>query len=69
MYEHIPDYTEQFEEYEARLEDEAGRLPKCECCGERITTEKFFNIEGTYICPTCINDFIVNTDEYLEDKR
>lgn len=67
MSDYIPDYTEQHEEYEARLEREAKKLPKCDCCGERIVTDKFFNVEGTYICRDCIEDYEVDTDDYMED--
>jgi formylmethanofuran dehydrogenase subunit E len=67
MRDYIPDYNELFEDYEARQERQEKKLPKCDCCGERIVKEKFFNVEGTYICPSCIEDYIVNTDEYLED--
>ena len=64
---YIPDYTDLFNDYESQQERSASKLPKCSCCGNRISTDRFFNVEGTYICPSCIEDYIVNTDEYLED--
>ena len=67
MSDYIPDYAEQYAEYEARLEREAKKLPKCDCCGERIFTEQFYNIEGNYICEECIRDYLVYTEEYMED--
>lgn len=67
MYEYIPDYTEQFEEYEEAQDRRTRKLPKCDCCGNRIAESKFYNIEGTYICKGCIVDYIVNTEDYMED--
>ena len=66
MYEYIPDYTDLHAEYEAEQEGKAESFPRCDCCGERITTDKFFNVDGTYICLDCIDDYKVNTDEYME---
>ena len=43
MRDYIPDYNELFEDYEARQERQEKKLPKCDCCGERIVKEKFFN--------------------------
>lgn len=70
--EYIPDYTDLHREYEAEQERRLRRHPKCERCKERIVAEKFFNIDGTFICEDCLDDYInenfkVNTDDYLED--
>lgn len=64
---YTPDYTDLHAEYDARQQRQEEKYPKCDCCGGRITTDKFFNVEGTYICLECINDFKVNTDDYMED--
>lgn len=64
---YIPDYTELHAAFEAEQERRIEKYPKCDCCGERILEDKFFNIEGTYICENCIDDFKVDTDDYLED--
>lgn len=67
MYEYIPDYTEQHAMYEAAQERRNERLPKCDCCGERILGDFFFNIEGVYYCEDCINDYKTDIDEYMEE--
>lgn len=67
MSDYIPDYNDLFNQHDAEQERQLRKHPKCDCCGKRITTDKFFNIEGTYICPECIEDFKVDTDEYMED--
>lgn len=64
---YVPDYTDLHAEYEREQERRLERLPKCEVCGEPIVDEQFYNIEGTYICLECINDFKVDTDDYMED--
>lgn len=66
MYEYIPDYTELHEMHEAELARQAAKCPKCMCCGEHILDDTFFNIEGKYICERCIDDFVVNTEDYME---
>ena len=67
MYEYIPDYTDQYAAYEAEQERRQRKYPRCDCCDEVILTERFYNIEGTYICEECIEDFMVNTEDYIED--
>lgn len=67
MPDYIPDYTDLFNEYEAAQEQKEKKLPECSCCGKKITTDRFFNVEGTYICPSCIEDYIVDTEDYMED--
>lgn len=72
MYEYIPDYTEQHAMYEAEQERRLRKHPRCERCKERIVDEEFYNIDGTFICEECLDDYIsehfkVNTDDYMED--
>ena len=67
MSDYIPDYTELHAAFEADQERRLRKYPKCDCCGERITDERFYNIEGTYICINCIDDYCVDTDDYMED--
>lgn len=64
---YIPDYTELHAAFEADQERRLRKYPKCDCCGERITDDRFYNIEGTYICINCIDDYSVDTDDYMED--
>lgn len=66
MSEYIPDYNDLFDQFEEEEAQKEERFPKCDCCGKRITTKRFFNVEGTYICPECIEDFIVDTEDYME---
>lgn len=67
MSDYIPDYTDMFNEYDARQQAQEKKYPKCDCCGDRIVDDKFYNIEGTYICKTCIEDFKVDTDDYINE--
>lgn len=66
MYEYIPDPTEMFAMHDAELARRAKKFPQCSCCGEHIQDDTFYNIEGTYICERCIEDFIVDTEDYME---
>lgn len=65
---YIPDYNDLFNEHEERLARELEKLPKCDCCGEPIQDDYFYNIDGTFICEECLNsEYRKNTDDYLED--
>lgn len=65
---YIPDYTELHEEYEATQERRLEKLPKCDCCGEPIIDEYFYNIDGTFICEDClINEYRKNTEDFMEE--
>lgn len=65
---HIPDYNDLHEEFEAEQERKLDSLPKCDNCGEPIIDEHFYNIDGTYICETCMRDeYRVKTDDYIEE--
>ena len=67
MSEYIPDYNDLYEAFAEEQAEKEKKFPKCDYCGERIVEEKFYNIEGTYICVNCIDDFKVDTDNYMED--
>ena len=64
---YVPDYTDLFNQHEAEQESRIRKYPRCDCCGYRIVDDKFYNIEGTYICMVCIEDFKVDTEDYMED--
>lgn len=68
MYDSVPDYTDLFNEYEARREGEMEKYPKCDHCGERITDEKFYNIDGYYFHKECLDsEYLKDTEDYMED--
>lgn len=48
----------------AEEERQLQRLPKCYECGEPITTEECYLINGEYICPECLKD---NHRKWVED--
>ena len=65
---YIPDYNDLHSAYENERESKLKKLPKCECCGEPITDDSFYNINGTYYCEECLNDkYRVWTDDYIKD--
>lgn len=67
MPDYIPDYTELHARYEAEQQRELDKLPKCDCCGETITDDFLFDIDGTLYCEDCLNDsFRKPADDYIE---
>lgn len=68
MYCRTDDPIADFADYDAERQRELDKFPKCDNCGEPITDEYFYNIDGTYICETCMRDeYRKNTDDYMED--
>ena len=48
----VRDADNYFEQKDRELED----LPECDCCGERIQEDYYYNIAGLKYCPDCIRD-------------
>lgn len=66
-YDHIPDYNELHDIYEARQERELAKYPKCDCCDEPITEDILFDIEGDIFCEACMMDnFKKFTSDYMD---
>ena len=53
---YIPDYFDQWSEYNRQKEEELKKLPECCECGEAIQTEECFEINGELICPECLEE-------------
>lgn len=49
-----PDYNTLFDAHEKELFRRLGRLPKCRCCGEPVTDEYFYDLNGVYFCGDCL---------------
>lgn len=43
------------ESYQNYLDDEEKKLPVCDRCGERITEDHYYQIEGDIWCPDCVD--------------
>lgn len=68
MSDYIPDYTDQYQEYEAEQEARLENYPRCDCCGEPILDEYFYDIDGTYFHENCLKEeFRKKTEDYMED--
>lgn len=55
----------------ARLDMEQARyearLPKCDCCGEPIQDDYYWEIDGEILCQTCLNEqYRKFTDDYAQ---
>ena len=63
-WEYWDDYCEAEAEYEALC-------PVCDDCGESITAEEYYEIDGRIICPDCLKDYRKWTDDYVraEEER
>ena len=50
------DNYELWKQREAELEKELEKLPKCSECGEHIQDEYCYEINGKYICESCMDE-------------
>jgi formylmethanofuran dehydrogenase subunit E len=66
-FERLPDIYDRHCEYEAEEERWLSKRPKCDCCGNPITDDTFYDINGEYLCEECMNDrYLVCTDNYID---
>jgi len=52
----IPDNYDLFEAHQRQQERFLKRLPVCNRCGEKITSEYAYNVDGLY-CESCFEDY------------
>ncbi len=64
---YIPDNYDAFRQHDAEQQRLLARLPKCSMCGERITDEQFYDIDGELFCLNCMEQNKVYTDNYIEE--
>ena len=53
---YIPDNYDIFEQHEREVERKLKNLPVCRKCGEPITSEYAYDIDGLW-CEDCFEDF------------
>ena len=61
----VSDAGHYYDELDSRLE----RMPECENCGDHITTEYLYVVDGKVYCEDCMNDFRKDTMDYVEDDN
>lgn len=53
--------------WDAEQQKRLNRLPECANCGETITEDYFYEIEGVQVCPDCMDsDYRRYMDDYIE---
>ena len=67
MYRRTDDPVADFMHHDAEQARELEKLPVCADCGEPITDDHFYEINGEYICPNCLDaGYRKNTEDYIE---
>lgn len=62
----IPDALDLWEIHERRQAEEEKELPICDHCTEYIHGEKYHDIDGIILCPTCLETYYTkNTEDYI----
>ena len=51
------DNYDMWEAHDAEQERQLDNLPKCECCGEPIQDEYFYEINDEVLCVHCLNEY------------
>ena len=64
---YIPDAYDQWRSYEARLQQELERCPRCDLCDEYIQDETLYVIHDTVVCEGCLTrEFKRSADDYRD---
>lgn len=53
-----------FDRYDAECEEALQRLPVCECCGDKITDDEYYDVYGEIYCWKCLKK---NFQKWTED--
>ena len=67
----IPDNYDIYEAHERQVERRISRLPKCNRCGEPITSEYAYDVDGLW-CERCFDEYKdeVKVDmDFWEDEQ
>lgn len=62
----IPDNYSAYEAYERDVEAYRNRLPRCAKCGEPITDEKAYDIDGWY-CESCKDEWLESISTWTDN--
>ena len=62
----IPDNYDIFEAHERQIERRLKQLPVCNRCGEPITSEVAFDVDGLW-CESCFENWRKEVMVYVED--
>ena len=57
MFENIPDNYDLWLPHDNAQQAELEKRPICSDCGEHITQDKYYEIDGKKICPECLEYF------------
>ena len=57
MFRRTDDPLRDYERWDAEREAELEMLPICAECGERVTDDHFYEINGEVICPDCLRAY------------
>jgi formylmethanofuran dehydrogenase subunit E len=58
------DVTDLLVSYEEDREKRLERRPVCSICGEHIQEDKCYRINDEFVCPSCLEEFEVWTEDY-----
>ena len=53
---YIQDNYDRWKQHDTAMEAEFQKLPECDYCGEYVTGEYLFMINGEVICERCLNE-------------
>ena len=56
LWSEVPDAYDQWKQHDAEQNRWLEQLPVCADCDEHIQDDHYFEINGEYICPRCMED-------------
>lgn len=57
-----------FNIYDVELQRELAKLPVCDCCGEPIQDDRYYDIGSEILCKECLDsNYLRFTSDYMEE--
>ena len=58
-----------YDRYCEHLESELAKLPKCVDCNNPIQDDDYYDVDGEYLCESCMKDrYRRSTEDYINDR-
>ena len=67
MSEYIPDNLDLYAAHEKEQQRRLEKLPVCEYCGETITDDHYYDLDGDIVCQECLDhNFRKRVEDFVE---
>ena len=61
------DPARDFDRWDMEQARAEARLPQCECCGETIHDDEYYEIDNEILCEECMKDrYMKSTEDFIQ---